>query len=148
MNLDFLNEFGADEAVAGAAATRNVGDVIDLLATVGGDVGSYPPIYWYVKIDTAPAGATSVEFKLVTDSTGIPATDGSATQLVSTGAIAIASLPAGTVLAFPLPHGIVSERYLGLQCTNVGATALSALVVTSGLTLTPPAWRAYPEGAN
>lgn len=148
MILDFLNEFGADEAVSGAAATYNVGDVIDLLTTVGGDIGHIPPIYWYVKIDTAPAGATSVEFKLVTDATGTPAVDGSATQLISTGAIPIANLPAGTVLAFPLPHGVVSERYLGLQCANVGATALSALVVTSGLTLTPPAWRAYPDGAN
>jgi len=148
MITDFLNEFADSQAVTGAAGTRNVGDVIDLRQTVGGDLGSYPPIYWYIRIDAAPTGATTVEFKLVSDAGSTPATDGSATQVISSGTLAIANWPANKIVCIPLPAGIVNERYLGLQCVNVGASALADLVVTSGMTLTPRNWRAYPEGNN
>lgn len=148
MITDFLNEFTLLGNANGAAATRNVGDTIDLRQVVGGDLGSYPPAYWYIRIATAPTGATTVEFKLVSDAQDPPATDGSATQVVSTGAIPIANLPANRILMLPLPAGIVNERYLGLQVTNVGAGALAAMTFTSGMTLTPRNWRAYPDGAN
>lgn len=148
MITDFLNEFTKGGNANGAAATRNVGDVIDLRAALGGDLGTYPPIYWYIKIDTAPTGATTVEFKLVSDAQDPPATDGSATQLVSTGAIPIAQLPAKRVICIGLPAGISNERYLGLQVVNVGAGALASMTITSGMTLTPKNWVAYPDGAN
>lgn len=148
MITDFLNEFVLLGNSDGAAGTRNVGDVIDLRAVNGGDLGTYPPIYWYIRINAAPTGATTVEFKLVSDAQNPPATDGSATQLISTGAIAIAALPAKRIICIPLPAGIANERYLGLQVANVGASSLATMTFTSGLTLTPRNWIAYPDGAN
>lgn len=147
MILDRLTEFADGVAVTGAAATRNVGDVIDL--EVARDIGNGQQIYLYVLVDAAPTGATTVEFRLVSDTAETPATDGSATVHWSTGATAIASLPAGTLFMVPLPiEGFEYERYLGLQATNVGASALAALEVSAGLTLDPKAWKAYPEGNN
>ena len=148
MITDFLNEFTLLGNSNGAAGTRNVGDTIDLRAVNGGDLGTYPPIYWYIRINAAPTGATSVEFKLVSDAADPPAVDGSATQLISTGTLPIASLPAKKVICIPLPAGIINERYLGLQVTNVGASSLATMTFTSGLTLTPRNWLAYADGVN
>lgn len=147
MVLDELGEFADSTAVAGAAATRNVGDVIDLGVARNIGVGK-PSAYLYVLVETAPTGATSVEFRLVSDAVAPPATDGSATVHWTTGAVAIADLPTGTMFQIPLPAGIDYERYLGLQAVNVGATALADLVVSAGLTLDPKYQHYYPEGAN
>lgn len=147
MILDERTEFADGVAVSGAAAVRNVGDTIPLAAV--GDLGNGQPIYAYILVDAAPTGATSVEFRLVSDAGATPATDGSASLHYSTGAVAIASMPAKTRYVFPLPlEGVAYEGYLGLQAVNVGATALASLVVTAGLTLDPVGWKPYPEGAN
>lgn len=145
--LDRLTEFADNVAVAGSAATRNVGDVIDL--QVVRDLGNGQPVYLYVLVNDAPTGATTVEFRLVSDSSDTIATDGSASLHWSSGAIAIANLPDGErfVVALPL-EGVEYERYLGFQVVNVGATDLADLDVSAGLTLDPMGWKAYPEGNN
>lgn len=147
MILDERTEFADGVAVSGAAGTRNAGDVIDL--SVARDIGSGHPIYLYVLVDTAPTGATTVEFRLVSDAGATPATDGSASLHWTSGAVAIASLPAGTkyVIALPL-EGVDYERYLGFQVVNVGASPLADLVVTAGLTLDPQKWESYPDATN
>lgn len=148
MILDERNEFADGVAVAGAAATRNVGDVIDL-GTVVRDIGLGKTLYLNLIVDTAPTGADTVEFKLVSDAGATPATDGSASQHWSSGAVAIASLPAGTRYTIPLPiAGVAYERYLGVQAVNVGASALAALVVTAFLTLNPSKNVSYPDAQN
>lgn len=147
MILDERTEFADGVAVSGAAAVRNVGDTIPL--PVAGDLGNGQPVYAYILVDAAPTGATTVEFRLVSDAGATPATDGSASLHHSTGAIAIASMPVRTRYVFPLPlEGVAYERYLGVQAVNVGATALADLVVSAGLTLDPVGWKPYPEGAN
>lgn len=147
MILDERNEFADGAAVAGAAGTRQVGDVIDL--SVARDIGSGQPIYLYILIEAAPTGATTVKFDLVSDAVDPPATDGSATLHYSTGDVAIGDLPAGTryMVAIPLEDPEY-ERYLALHEVNVGAGALADLVVSAGLTLDPRRWKAYPEGQN
>lgn len=147
MILDERTMFADSEAVSGAAATRNVGDTIDI--TNLRDIGAGRVVYFYFLVETAPTGATTVEFKLVSDEDAAPATDGSATEHYSSGATAIASFPAGTLYQIPLPlEGEEYERYVGLQVTNVGASALASLVVSSGLTLDPRSVKAYPDGVN
>lgn len=147
MIVDERTEFADGVAVSGAAATRNVGDVIPL-GNVR-DIGAGQTAYVYVLVDAAPTGATTVEFSIVSDAVNPPATDGSATQHITTGAVPIADLPAGKRFVFALPvEGNEYEDYLGLQVTNVGATALANLVVTAGITLDPIGWKPYPEGAN
>lgn len=148
MILDERTEFADGVAVAGAAATRNVGDVVDLGSVVR-DIGLGKTLYLNVIVDTAPTGADTVDFKLVSDAGSTPAVDGSASLHWSSGAIAIASLPAGTRFTIPLPiAGTAYERYLGVQATNAGAGALAALVVSAFLTLNPSKNVAYPDAVN
>lgn len=145
MILDERTEFADAAAVAGAAGTYNVGDVVDMSNVR--DIGNGQPIYLIITIDTAPTGATTCEFKLVSDSAAPPATDGSATQHWASGAIAIANLPAGHKFVVPLPaEGSVYEEFLGVQETNVGAGALASLKVNAFLSLDPTGWKSLPEG--
>src|SRR5690606_4046197 len=147
MILDERNEFADGVAVAGAAGTRQGGDVIDL--SVARDIGAGQPIYLYILIETAPTGADTVAFHLVSDSVDPPALDGSATVHYSTGDVAIADLPVGTryMVALPLEDPDY-ERYLAIHVTNVGDGALADLVFSAGLTLDPRGWKAYPDGQN
>lgn len=149
MILDKLTEFGDSVAVTGAAGTRNLTDVIDIFAqdalTTMRDVGNGQSVYLYLLVETAPTGATTVEFQLISDSVNPPATDGSATTHWSSGATPIADLPDGTMFVIELPlEGAAYEQYLGVQVTNVGASPLAALVVSAGLTLDKHGWKAYP----
>lgn len=142
MILDKRNELADAVAVAGAAATRLVGDVIDLVKVR--DIGNGEPVYLVVQVDVAPTGADTVEFILASDAQAAIAVDGSATPHFKTGAVAIASLPAGKRYAVALPReGAVYERFLGLLVTNVGAVALATLQVSAFLTRDPAGWKAY-----
>ena len=150
MLLDELTEFADGVAVAGAAGTYNVGDIIDTGA-VARDIGvGKQPLICTVIIDTAPTGADTCKFQLVSDATSTIATDGSQTVHHATDDIAIASLPAGTIaMQFVLPReGEVYERYLAIQQVNVGASALADLVVSAFLSLDAPETRSYPDAAN
>jgi|SRR3972149_5226521 len=134
----------------GAAATYNVGDLID--TSVVRDIGNGEPVYLVVTVATGITVASStgtVSFQLVSDSTDTVATDGTQTIHVrseswDTSTVAIA---AGTVLAclaLP-PEGSVYERYLGLQQVT-GTTALNAGAINAAFTLTPyTAPKAYPN---
>jgi hypothetical protein len=147
MILDKRTEFADSVAVSGAAGTRNVGDTIPL--GFARDLGNGQPVYVYFLVDAAPTGATTVEFRLVSDNTGVPATNGSATTHISTGALPIASLPAKKRFVYALPlEGAAYRQFLGLQVVNTGGSPLADLVVTAGLTLDPAGWQAYPEGNN
>lgn len=147
MILDERTEFADAATPTGAAGTQNVGDVIDL--EVARDVGSGHPIYLYVLVTVAPTGADTVEFRLVSDSTEVPSTDGSESLHWTSGAVAIADLPVGTVYMIALPlEGVDYERYLGFQVANVGASSLASLEVSAGLTLDPRKWEAYADAVN
>lgn len=78
-----------------------------------------------------------------------PATDGSATVHLVTGAIAVASMTAGAVLfAGSLPmEGNAYERYLGvLQTTAVAA--FTAGKINAFLTHDVARWKAYADATN
>lgn len=148
MILDERTEFADAVAVSGAAATRLVGDVLDL-QTPGRDVGTGEEIFAVVSVEVAPAGADTVEFIIASDAAAAIATDGTATQHYTTGAVAIASLPAGKTFAFALPpEGHVYERFVGLLVKNVGAGALTALVVNAYLTKDVTRWKSYANAVG
>lgn len=159
MIMDELTEFADAVSVTGAAGTRNVGDVVDIqsLGSAAAGIGSlrdlgvgHQPLYCVVQIATAPGGADTVQFRLVSDSVNPPAVDGTATVHIQSSAIAIADLPDGTrVIAAPLPaEGPVYERYLGIQAINVGAGALTLMAVDAFLTLNIPTTKTYPDASN
>lgn len=158
MIRDQLNLFALGVTVTGAAGTRNAGDVIDQrgLGGLAGALGqnrdlgvTARPVYWVITINVAPTGADTVEFKLVSDSENPPRTNGNEVVHLTTGAIAVASLPVGTIIAVPLPReGVdVYQQYVGTQVTNVGIGSLANLNFDAFLTLDPPAFRAYDQGA-
>ena len=97
------------------------------------------PAFLVLQTGTAFATLTSLEIKLVSDSTANLAT--SPTTHLSTGAIPVASLTANKVLAvLPLPPGDY-ERYVGLIYDVTGTTA-TAGSIRAFITQTPDFYRA------
>jgi len=124
MILDERAEFcDATSLNTGAAASYLIGDVMDLGST-SRDIGTGEDLYVVIQVDTTATsgGSATGAFHLASDAQAAIAVDGSATYHLSTAAIAVASLTAGTtVLAARLPSGTY-ERYLGiLQTTAVAA---------------------------
>lgn len=143
MILDERTEF-LDAFTIPAAGTAIVGDVID--TGIARDLGNGRDIWWYVSADVAGAGGTSIAVNLVTDDNAALATP---TVIASSGTIALASMtPAGKMLyMIPLPvEGVPYERYLGIQLVTTGV--FSAGAISSGLTLDPKGWKAYPDAVN
>lgn len=146
MILDELTEFCDATALnTGAAATYNLGDIIDT-GSVSRDIGTGEDLYVVIQVDTTATsgGSATADFKLVSDSTTSIATDGTATLHLSSGAIAVATLVAGyTILAARLPSGTY-ERYLAVQQTTAVA-AFTAGKVNAFLTKDIAKWKAYPD---
>lgn len=139
MILDERSEF-VDAVAIPTTLNANVllGDVIDLGAT-GERVGSGEYADFYVSVGTTITGATSVEFKLVSDAQ--PAIDPSTgTVHGSTGAIPVARLTAGALFSFQMPKGFDYERYLGLVVTVVGTAAGGA--INAGFAAEAGGWKA------
>lgn len=140
MILDNYNEFADAVAIPTTAnAVALLGDVIDL-GDAPEKVGSGDYTDFYVSVDTAVAGATSVRFDLVSDAQAAIAVDGSATVHGSTGAIPLAQLKAGAVFSFQLPKGFNYERYLGVLVTVVGTATAGR--VNAGLAAEAGGWKA------
>ncbi len=151
MIMDELLEFGTAVDVSGTGTTTLVTDQIDL-GTGGGnpqDLGTGEPLYLTIVVTTAFSGGTSVEFELVSDAAAAIATDGSASEHVSSGAIPVAQLTAGKTIVLALPAGggaQAYERYLGVLATTVGA--VSAGSISAFLTKDPTYWKSYADGQN
>lgn len=156
MILDERLEFcDAVSLNTGAAATYNIGDVIDIGAVspsrdLGGDMALYLVITVDTGITTAGSAGT-VAFQLVSDAQDPALTNGTQTvhavsRAFTTGSTAIA---AGTVLfAIQLPmEGAVYERYLSVQQVT-GTTALNAGKVNAFLTEDVARWKAYDSPAQ
>ena len=151
MILDERNEF-ADANTAGlqgTAGTELVGDVIDLGLT-GRDISNGQPLYLVIVVDTevdSAADGSTCNFILASDASATIATDGSASEHGSTGAIAEASLTAGAKFVLPVGQVDTFERYLGVLVTRAVAT-VTAGAVSAFLTMDPTGWKAYPNSAN
>lgn len=146
MIIDYLAQFCDEDEITATVANAIVGDVMDLGATPTlQDVGNgTQPIYLVITIDTAVTsnGSATVAFTLLTDSTADLAT--SATTMINTGDIAIASLTAGTTLVYPLPPTKTYERYMGIFAQTKTQT-LNTGTCSAFLTLNPPRAHIYPD---
>ena len=157
MLLDERTEFCDATALnTGGAASYLVGDVIDTHGpeighaagfNVTRDVGMGSGVWLVIQVATTATsgGSATAVFHLASDAQAAIATDGTATYHFSTGAIAVASLTAGTVVAcVRLPSGTY-ERYIGvLQTTAVAAFTAGA--IDAFLTADPSRWRATANG--
>ncbi len=120
-----------------AVTADAISDVIDRGANAPTTANFAPgfagPAYLVIKTGTAFATLTSLEIKLVSDSTANLAT--SPTVHLSTGAIPVADLTANKYVAvLPLPPGDY-ERYIGMVYDVTGTTAtagtISAFITTN-----------------
>ena len=150
MIFDERTEFlDATALNAGAAGTYLIGDVIDLEDVR--DIGQGQPVYLVISVDTAVDSAgdgVTVTFTLASDAQAAIATDGSATQHLTTGAIDQADLGAGAQFIYTLPmEGPAYERYLGILQTS-GSEAATAGAISAFLTMDPTGWKAYPDAVN
>ena len=136
MIRDAENIFSTSQALTSTAAST---DVIDLGAN--GDLGR-ANMRFRASVATAFSGGTSVQFVLQTDdNTGFS----SATTLFMTGAIAVASLTAGAVVAdVPVPS--TTERYLRVNYVVVGTPTAGA--VDAFLALDTPNQVTYPDAVT
>ena len=148
MISDKLNTFAEDTAVAHAAGTFVLGDVIDL-GTAKPDLGNGEPIFvvGIVKDDIEAAGAGTLAFKL-TSAADDALTSGPVDHYIgptlTTAAAAPAGQKAGDILfAFRLPSGEY-KQFLGIRAT-VATQAISDGKVDIFMTHDISAWKAYPS---
>lgn len=121
------------DIVSGTTISTNVYDTSPLATgNLGIDFGSGQPLYGFIHLNEAAAGATSVDFQVVSDSTADLAT--SPTIHWTSGVIAIASLTADRVFKFMLMPGSAGqtyERYIGFRYVVVGTLTANGMGVTA-----------------
>jgi hypothetical protein len=127
MYMDRQNLFSSAQAITVTAAST---DLIDLGSTR--DIGSGEVLELIVVVDTAftAGGSATLDIALQTDTAvGF----GTATTLLTTGTIAVASLTAGYVAArWRLPRGVL--RYLRLNYTVATGPMLTG-TITAGISI-------------
>ena len=147
MILDERLEFADATALSTAGTGRAlVGDVMDLGAVSPGDIGNGEPLYLVIQVTTDVDSAldtATVSFELASDAAAAIATDGTATEHVTTETFTQATLVAGYTRVYPI--GLVeAERYLGIL-QNVGTEAATAGAINAFLTADPYGWTAQPD---
>lgn len=127
MIIDDTLEFADALAANGSGVSQIIGDYHDLGLPATRDLAAGEPTWFVVQITTAPSGGTSCEFQF-RSSTETALTGGTTTTHITTGAIAVASLPVGTMLAYRLPLGTYQRR-IGAWLVTVGAVTAQAVNV-------------------
>lgn len=131
MILDSQNLFSDGQAVTASAASTNYIDLgaggtpYEGASALGRAIGKGVPIALMVQVSVTFATLTSLAVSVETDDN---TSFSSATTVVTTPAIGVASLVAG--YRFPLevlPHGI-NERYLRLYYTVAGSNATAGAI--------------------
>jgi len=145
--MDIKTEFSDGQSIAALNNSSVVStDVIDF-GTLDLNIGDGTPVFLNVKIGTACAGGTSVQFRLYGHTT---TTVNSGTMFWDSGAITVGTLVAGyEVASVSLPLRVDDAgQYIGMYYTAVGA--MSAGTVDAWLSLTPggPAVQAQVRTSN
>lgn len=144
MILDERNEFADATALnTGAAGDYVIGDVIDL-GVAGRDLGNGEDLELVVSVDTTATsgGSATLAISLATDDNSSLS---SPTKIVTSPAIPVASLTAGTTaFRVRLPSGTY-ERYIGIVQTT-GTAAFTAGKINAFLTPVSANWKAYADG--
>lgn len=143
MILDERTEFADATALnTGAAGDYVIGDTIDL-GLAGRDIGNGEDLEFVVQVDTTATsgGSATLAVSLATDDN---ASLSSPTKIVTSPAVAVASLTAGTtVFRVKVPAGTY-ERYIGIVQTT-GTAAFTAGKINAFLTPVAANWKPYAD---
>ena len=88
-----------------------------------GDIGKGKPVAVIFTVDTGftSAGSATITFQIRCDTD--LTIDSNSVIVAQTGAIAVESLPAGTVIVLPIPAGILGSTYDHLGVSTLTGTA-------------------------
>lgn len=143
MILDERTEFcDATSLNTGAAADYVIGDSIDL-GLAARDIGNGDGLWFVVTVDTTATsgGAATLAVSLATDDNSSLS---SATKIVTSPVIAVASLTAGTnVFTVKVPSATY-ERFIGIVQTT-GTAAFTAGKINAFLTNDIAKWKPYAD---
>jgi hypothetical protein len=143
MILDERTEFcDATSLNTGAAGDYVIGDSIDL-GLAARDIGNGDSLWFVVTVDTTATsgGSATLAVSLATDDNSSLS---SATKIVTSPAIAVASLTAGTSVFTVKVPSAVYERYIGIVQTT-GTAAFTAGKVNAFLTNDIAKWKPYAD---
>ncbi len=152
MWIDSTLEFADAVALAAAAGSNLVGNVVDL--SLARDIGQGHPMYLVIGVPVAMAGGTSFQFILASDSIAAIATDGGETRHYTSDVFLDAQLTQGFRMVIPLPMGDTAqgedqagyERFLGIIAVGVGTHSGGS--IDAFLTSDPSGWTSYPDAQN
>lgn len=135
MILDKTNEFSDGQAITASAISTNVIDLNPDNANPIIGIGSGEPVELIVQVDTTATAAGAATVTVSLESSAAPNMS-APTVHITTGAVALADLTAGSEIArFRLPAGDY-KRYLGVRYTvgtgPLTAGAFSAFIVKDG----------------
>jgi hypothetical protein len=152
MILDRYNEFCDNVALnTGGAGTYLLGNQIDLVYPRDIGHGNTNHLYLVIVVtETATSGGSAtLQLTLASDATASIATNGTATEHISTAVFPVAQLNAGKVLLVtPLPlEGPVYEKFVGIL-QKTGTAAFTAGRIDAFLTPTPQVWKAHADEAS
>ena len=141
MIADAFTTFADSVAVTASAVVGDYQTRPQTTNTLTNEFGTAgKPLYLAITVTESFVTATSVNFALLSDSTANLAT--SPTTHAQTGAIAVASLTAGTQFFLPLPSQQTVERFYGVYATVAGDNA-TAGKITARIVTDHPSFRAY-----
>lgn len=124
MILDKTNEFSDGQTVTATAISTNVIDLNPSGANDELDIGAGEPVWLVVQVDETATAAGAATVTVSLESSAAPGMTSPRTH-ITTGAVALADLTAGSEIArFRLPGGDYL-RYLGVRYT-VGTGPLTA----------------------
>jgi hypothetical protein len=152
MILDRFNEFCDNVALnTGGAGTYLLGNQIDLVDARDIGHGNTNLLYLVIVVtQTATSGGSAtLRLTLASDATAAIATNGTATEHISTPTFPVASLSAGKILLVtPLPlEGNPYEQFIGILQTT-GTAAFTAGRIDAFLTPDPQLWKAHKDEAS
>lgn len=141
--LDAQAQFSASQALVATAVSTNLIDQGPPNTTAAERrLGSGTPMCVLLTVGVAPAGGGTLQIDVQSDdNVGFA----SAAIVATTGAVAAASLPAGAIIAIPIPPRTKTERFLRLNYTMVTMTSItvsSSLIPQSEV----PSDVTYPKG--
>ncbi|SOE49124.1 Bbp16 family capsid cement protein [Orrella dioscoreae] len=144
MILDKTNEFSDGQVVTATAISTNVIDLNPSASNLEQDIGAGEPVWLVVQVDQTATAAGAATVAVSLESSAAPGLTSARTH-ITTGALALGALTAGSEIArFRLPGGDYL-RYLGVRYT-VATGPLTAGSFSAFIVKDAQANKAYASG--